>query len=132
LKLWTLAIPATTVPVAPAGAAIIMPVVAPFVIVAPFVEQPLYDIDFKTVTATMGTLPSLHPRPLHANVRALKQELFEKQKTQQSMQSEEWGFHGLADQPAKYTLKSTTPWVHSPNPGQHHTLSLAAGPTCEA
>ncbi len=31
--------------------------------------------------------------------------------------------------PAKYALKSPTPWIHSPNPGQHCPLGLAAGAT---
>jgi hypothetical protein len=99
---------------------------------APNVEPPSYDIDYDTATAAIGTLPSLHPRPSHANIRALERDLFEKLETLQSTQSEEWGFRGLAEQPAEYALKSVTPWVHSPNPGQHRPLGLAAGPTRDA
>jgi hypothetical protein len=98
----------------------------------PNVKPPSYDIDYDTATAAIGTLPSLHPRPSHANIRALERDLFEKLKTLQSTQSEEWGFRGLAEQPAEYALKSVTPWVHSPNPGQHRPLGLAAGPTRDA
>jgi hypothetical protein len=77
-------------------------------------------------------LQSLHPCPSHASIRALERDLFKKLETLQSTQSEEWGFRGLAKQPEKYALKSATPWVHSPNPGQHHPLGLAAGATRDA
>jgi hypothetical protein len=69
------------------------------------IDPPSYDIDFDTATAVIGTLPSLHPRPLHANIRALERDLFEKLETLQSSQSKEWGFRGLAEQPAEYALK---------------------------
>jgi hypothetical protein len=95
-------------------------------------DPPSYEIDFDTATAAIGTLPSLHPRPSHANIRALERELFEKLETLQSTQSEEWGFRGLAEQPAEYALKSPTPWVHAPNPGQHRPLGLTAGATRDA
>ena len=124
------AIPAVEPIVAPVIAQGIAPIVEPGI--APFVEPPSYDIDFETATAAVGTLPSLHPRPSHANIRALERDLFEKLETLQSTQSEEWGFRGLAEQPAEYALKSGTPWVHSPNPGQHRPLGLAAGPTRDA
>ena len=38
---------------------------------------PLYDIDYDTAIAFIGTLPLLHPRPSHANIRALERDLFE-------------------------------------------------------
>ena len=94
----------------------------PIVVAAPNVEPPSYDIDYDTATAAIGTLPSLHPRPSHANIRALERDLFEKLETLQSTQSKEWGFRGLAEQPAEYALKSVTAWVHLPNPGQHRPL----------
>ena len=53
------------------------------------IDPPSYDIDFDTATAVIGTLPSLHPRPSHANIRALERDLFEKLETLQSSQSEE-------------------------------------------
>ena len=68
----------------------------------------------------------------HTSIRALERDLFKKLETLQSTQSEEWGFRGLAKQPAKYALKSTTPWFHSPNPGQHCPLGLSAGATGDA
>ena len=111
------------------AAAAAMPII---VGVAPIVEPPSYDIDYDTATAAIGTLPSLHPRLSHANIRALERDLFEKLETLQSTQSEEWGFRGLAEQPAKYALKSVTAWVHSPNPGQHRPLGLAAQATRDA
>ena len=39
---------------------------------APFIEPPSYDIDFKTTAVAIGILPSLHPQPSHANIRALE------------------------------------------------------------
>lgn len=96
------------------------------------VEPPSYDIDYDTATAVIGTLPSLHPRPLHANIRALERDLFEKLETLQLTLSEEWGFRGLAEQPFEYARKSITAWVHSPNPGQHRPLGLAAQATLDA
>jgi len=98
----------------------------------PIVEPPSYDIDYDTATAAIGTLPSLHPQPSHANIRALERDLFEKLETLQSTQSKEWGFRGLAEQPAEYALKSGTAWTHSPNPGQHRPLRLAAQCTRDA
>jgi hypothetical protein len=91
------------------------------------IDPPLYNIDFEMATAV-----TLHPRPLHANIRALERDLFKKLETLQSSQSKEWGFHGLAEQPAEYALKLTIPWVHAPNPGQHRTLGLNAADTRDA
>ena len=50
------------------------------------IPPPSFDIDFETATATIGTLPSLHPRPSHANIRALERVLFERLETLQSSQ----------------------------------------------
>ena len=96
------------------------------------VAPPSFDIDFDTATATLGTLPSLHPRPSHANIRALERVLFERLETLQSSQSEEWGFRGLAEQPEEYALKSATPWTHAPNPGPHRPIGLNAQATRDA
>ena len=120
-------------PVAAAVAAAVVPAApADIAPAAPIAPPPSYDIDYDTATAAIGTLPPLIPRPLHANIRALERDLFEKLETLQSTQSEEWGFRGLAEQPAEYALKSATPWVHSPNPGQHRTLGLNANATRDA
>lgn len=96
------------------------------------VTPPSFDIDFETATTTIGTLPSLHPRPSHANIRSLERVLFERLETLQSAQSEEWGFRGLAEQPAEYALKSATPWVNAPNPGPHRPIGLNAQATRDA
>jgi hypothetical protein len=55
--------------------------------VASFIEPPLYDVNHKTAAATIGTLPTFHPRLSHANIRALEQDLFKKLEMLQSMQS---------------------------------------------
>ena len=122
----------------PPPAAVPVPIAPPIapggliVVVAPVIEPPAYDIDFDIATAAIGTLPSLHPRPSHTNIRALERVLFDRLETLQSTQSEEWGFRGLAEQPAEYALKSATAWVNSPNPGQHRQLGLNAGDTRDA
>jgi hypothetical protein len=90
------------------------------------IAPPSFDIDFEMATATIDTLPSLHPRPSHANIRALEHVLFEQLETFQSSQSEEWGFRGLAEQPAEYALKSAMPWTNAPNPGPHRPIGLNA------
>lgn len=130
------AIAAAAIAAAAAAAAVPAAAVIPGALPAPpaaiVAPPPSYDIDYDTATAAIGTLPSLHPRPSHANIRALERDLFDKLETLQSTQSEEWGFRGLAEQPAEYALKSTTPWVPSPNPGQHRPLGLNAGDTRDA
>ena len=97
--------------------------------IVPAAISPAYKIDYDIATVAIGTLPLLHPRPSHTNIRALERVLFDRLETLQSTQSEEWGFRGLAEQPAEYALKSATPWVHSPNPGLHRQLGLNAGET---
>ena len=74
------------------------PVLAPNALIAPkvvapvFDPPPAYDIDFDIAAAPIGTLPLLHPRPSHSNIRALERVLFDRLETLQSTQSEEWGF----------------------------------------
>ena len=99
---------------------------------AALVEPPAYEIDFDIAASAIGTLPSLHPRPSHTNIRTLERVLFERLETLQSTQSEEWGFRGLAEQPAEYALKSAVPWTNAPNPGQHRQLGLNAAETRDA
>jgi hypothetical protein len=100
---------------AAAAAAAIVPAAVPAAAIAP-----TYEIDYDIAIAAIGTLPSL------------ERALFDRLETLQSTQSEEWGFRGLAEQPAEYALKSATPWVHSPNPGLHRQLGLNAGETRDA
>lgn len=119
-------------PVAAAAAAATLPaVLAATPLVAAAIEPPSFEIDFETATAAIGTLPSLHLRPSHTNIRALKRVLFKRLKTLQSTQSEEWGFCGLAEQPAEYAMKSATPWVDAPNPGPHRPIGLNAQATLD-
>ena len=113
----------------PAGPANIAP---PAAVAPAAIAPPSFDIDFETATATIGTLPSLHPQPSHANIQALERVLFERLETLQSSQSEEWGFRGLAEQPTEYALKSATPWTNAPNPGPHRPIGLNAQATRDA
>ena len=79
----------------PIVAAIGDPVLAPDAPIAPDVVAPVFDpppaynIDFDIAAAAIGTLPSLHPRPSHSNIRALERVLFDRLETLQSTQSEE-------------------------------------------
>lgn len=93
---------------------------------------PAYEISYDNARDRIGTLPSLHPRPTHSNIRALERDLFEKLQSIQSGQSEEWGYRGLAEQPAEYALKSPMPWTNAINPGPHRTLGLTAAETRDA
>ena len=84
------------------------------------------------VTETIGVLPSLHPRPNHSNICALEWDLFNKLRAIQSAQSDEWGYRGLAEQPAEYAMKSATPWTDANNPGPHRPVGLNAQLTHDA
>ena len=99
---------------------------------APPIALPAYDVSYENARDRIGTLPSLQPRPTHSNIRALERDLFEKLQAIQSAQSEEWGYRGLAEQPAEYALKSPTPWTNTNNPGPHRTLGLNAAETRDA
>ena len=111
------------------AAAAINPVAA---VAAAAITGPAYEINYDTASAIIGVLPPLTPRPTHANIRALERTLFERLEQIQSAQSEEWGFRGLAEQPAEYALKSATPWMDAPNPGAHRPIGLNAQATRDA
>ena len=101
--------------------------------VAPvFIAPPSYETTLAMATTTIAILPSLHPHPNHSSIRALERDLFDKLQAIQSSQSEEWGFRGLAEQPAEYALKSATPWTDAPNPGPHRPVGLNAQLTRDA
>ena len=99
---------------------------------APVIAPPAYKTMLAMATNTIGTLPSLHSLPNHSNIRALECDLFDKLQAIQSAQSDEWGYRGLADQPAEYAMKSLTPWVDAPNPGPHCIIGLNAQLTRDA
>lgn len=99
---------------------------------APVIAPPAYETTLAMATDTIGTLPSLHPRPNHSNIRALERDLFDKLQAIQSAQSDEWGYRGLAEQPAEYAMKSLTPWEDAPNPGPHRIVGLNAQLTRDA
>ena len=117
-------LPAAAIPVA---AAILAPP-----IVEPPIAPPAYETTLAMATDTIGNLPTLHPRPNHSNIRALERDLFDKLQAIQSAQSDEWGYRGLAEQPAEYAMKSATPWMDAPNPGPHRSVGLNAQLTRDA
>ena len=94
--------------------------VATIVPAAAIVQPPSFDINFEMTRERIGTLPSLHPHPTHRNIRALECYLFE------------WGYHRLAKQLIKYTLKTNVAWTNAPNPRPHCTLGLSAADTRDA
>ena len=116
-------------PIAAAAAAAAAAAIVP---AAAIVQPPSFDITFEMARERIGTLPSLHPRPTHSNIRALEHDLFEKLQSMQSAQSEEWGYRGLAKQLIEYALKTNVAWTDAPNPGPHRTLGLSAADTRDA
>ena len=115
-----------------AAAAAILPPVLIVMPPAPIIAPPAYKTTLAMVTETIGALPSLHSRPNHSNIRALERDLFDKLQAIQSAQSDEWGYRGLAEQPAEYAMKSATPWTDANNPGPHRPLGLNAQLTHDA
>ena len=124
-----LAPPAPVIPAVAAAAAAAAPIVAA---TATPPLAPIAELDYDTVVTVIGVLPPLLPRPSHANIRVLERTLFERLEQLPSHQSEDWGFRGLAEQPAEYALKSATPWVDAPNPGPHRPIGLNAQLTRDA
>ena len=117
---------------AAAAAAAMLPAVPIIAPQAPIIAPPAYETTLAMATETIGTLPSLHPRPNHSNIRALERDLFDKLQAIQSAQSDEWGYRGLAEQPAEYAMKSATPWTDANNPGPHRPVGLNAQLTRDA
>ena len=119
-------------PAAMAAAAAADPMLHALPVAPVFIAPPSYETTLAMATTTIAILPSLHPRPNHSSIRALERDLFDKLQAIQSSQSEEWGFRGLAEQPAEYALKSATPWTDAPNPGPHRPVGLNAQLTRDA
>ena len=119
-------------PAAMAAAAAADPMLHALPVAPVFIAPPSYETTLAMATTTIAILPSLHPRPNHSSIRALERNLFDKLQAIQSSQSEEWGFRGLAEQPAEYALKSATPWTDAPNPGPHRPVGLNAQLTRDA
>ena len=76
-------------------------------------------ITYEDTKATIGSLPSLEPRPNSTNLRALTIDLTDKLTTIRSQQSADFGYAGLVDEADVYALKCTTPWTDWPDPGPH-------------
>ncbi len=74
------------------------PIIAPPV---PIIVPPAYETTRAIATKTICELSSLHPCLNHSNMWALEQDLFDKLQAIQSARSDEWGYQGLAKQPAE-------------------------------
>ena len=75
------------------------------------------EISYADAVATIGTLPTLAPRPCATNIRALTIDLVDKLSMVPSEQSADLGFSGLVEQDAVYALQTNTPWMNFANPG---------------
>ena len=76
-------------------------------------------VTYDEAKETIGTLPSVAPRPNAVNLRALSTDLEQKLETIPSHQSPEFGYVGMVMPPEIYTLRTTTPWNDWPDPGPH-------------
>ena len=76
------------------------------------------EISYADVVATIGTLPTLAPRPCATNIRALTIDLVDKLSMVPSEQSVDLGFSGMVEQDAVHALRNPTPWVNFLDPGQ--------------
>jgi len=76
-------------------------------------------ITYDSAKVTVGTLPSLAPRPNAVNIRALTLHLEQKLETIPSTQSPENGYVGLVMPDEIYALRSPNAWIHWPDPGPH-------------
>ena len=83
-------------------------------------------VTYEDTKATIGTLPSLEPRPKSTNLRALTIDLTDKLTTIRSQQSADFGYAGLVDKADVYALKCTTPWNDWPDPGPHQLSAATA------
>ncbi len=83
-------------------------------------------VTYEDTKATIGTLPSLEPRPNSTNLRALTIDLTDKLTTIRSQQSADFGYAGLVDEADVYALKCTTPWNDWPDPGPHQLSAATA------
>ena len=75
-------------------------------------------VTFADAVASIGTLPSLAPRPCATNIRALTIDLIDKLTIIPSEQTADLGYSGLAEQDAVYALQTNTPWANFINPDQ--------------
>ena len=83
-------------------------------------------ITFEDAVSIVGTLTPLHPRPSGTNLRACTLDLIGNLSGMPSHQSPDQGYYGMVEEPAIYTLtSSTTPWVDWPDPGTHRTIDAA-------
>jgi hypothetical protein len=76
-------------------------------------------ITYDSAKETIGTLPSLAPRPNAVNIRALTLHLEQKLETIPSTQSPENGYVGLVMPDEVYALRSPNAWMNWPDPGPH-------------
>ena len=76
-------------------------------------------VTVETARTTIGTLPTLHPRPTATSIRALYTHLREALAKIPSFQSPNHGYQGMVDAPEIYALTGEVPWVQFPDPGFH-------------
>ena len=83
-------------------------------------------ITYEDAAKLIGVLPTLEPRPTATNIRSLVVNLVDKLITVPSQQTADHGYAGMVEQNELYTLRTNTPWVPFPDPGEHATVDPAA------
>ena len=76
-------------------------------------------ISYKDAVRTIGTLPTLRPRPTSTNIRALTTYLSDRITSIPSYQSPEFGYMGMVEEKTVYALTGADPWVDFNNPGAY-------------
>ena len=71
---------------------------------------------------TVGTAPSLAPRPSGTNIRTLTKYFVKKLASIPSNQSRDHGYSGMIEQKEVYALKCNIPWQDAGDPGPHRKV----------
>ena len=82
------------------------------------------EITYEEATKTVGTLPSLAPRPNATNIRALTADLVDKLLTIPSPESTDLGYSGLVLSEEIYLLDSQVPWQGTVDPGPQFEIDV--------
>ena len=85
-------------------------------------------VTYEDAKSTIGTLPSLEPRPNSTNLRTLTIDLTDKLTTIRPHQSAAFGYAGIVDEADVYAMKTTTAWQDWTDPGPHQPRGLLIQP----
>ena len=79
-------------------------------------------VTLEEATKTVGTAPSLAPRPSGTNIRTLTKYFVKKIASIPSNQSRDHGYSGMIKQKEVYALKCNIPWRDAGDPGPHRKV----------